>query len=50
MIILSLNLHGDGNRAKRKRVGFHIQKGVVDLCFIQETILIGIKLNLVKEM
>ncbi|XP_058752696.1 uncharacterized protein LOC131625878 [Vicia villosa] len=50
MIILSYNLRGGGIRAKRKRVGFLIQKGDVDLCFIQETKLSGIGMNLVKEM
>ncbi|XP_058733128.1 uncharacterized protein LOC131604722 [Vicia villosa] len=50
MIIISYNLRGGGNRAKRKRVGFLIQKDDVDICFIQETKLSGIGLNVVKEM
>ncbi|XP_058783757.1 uncharacterized protein LOC131658488 [Vicia villosa] len=50
MIILSYNLRGGGNQTKRKRVDFLIQKSDVDLCFIQETKLSGIGLNLVKEM
>ncbi|XP_058725895.1 uncharacterized protein LOC131597199 [Vicia villosa] len=50
MIIFSLNLRGGGSRAKRKRVGYHIPKGDVDICFIQETKLSGIDLNVVKDM
>ncbi|XP_058762952.1 uncharacterized protein LOC131636352 [Vicia villosa] len=50
MIIFSLNLRGGGSRAKRKRVGYHIQKGEVDVCFIQETKLSGIESSVVKEM
>src|SRR4051812_49232037 len=50
MIIFSLNLRGGGSRAKRKRVGYHIQKGDVDICFIQETKLSGIECNVVKDL
>ncbi|XP_058768181.1 uncharacterized protein LOC131641903 [Vicia villosa] len=50
MIILSLNIRGGGNWAKRKRVGFLIQKGDVDLCFIRETKLSGISLDSVREL
>ncbi|XP_058726281.1 uncharacterized protein LOC131597610 [Vicia villosa] len=50
MIIFSLNLRGGGSRAKRKRVGYHIQRGDVDICFIQGTKLSGIECNIVKEM
>ncbi|XP_058775832.1 uncharacterized protein LOC131650119 [Vicia villosa] len=50
MIVLSLNLRGGGSRAKRKRVGYHIQQGDADICFIQETKLSGIKCNVVKEL
>ncbi|XP_058775210.1 uncharacterized protein LOC131649465 [Vicia villosa] len=50
MIIFSLNLRGGGSRAKRKRVGYHIRKGDVDICFIQETKLSGIEFSVVKEM
>ncbi|XP_058775212.1 uncharacterized protein LOC131649467 [Vicia villosa] len=50
MIILSYNIRGGGNRAKRKRVGFLIQKGDVDLCFIQEKKLSGIGVDLVREL
>ncbi|XP_058775967.1 uncharacterized protein LOC131650266 [Vicia villosa] len=50
MIIFSLNIRGGGSRAKRKRVGYHIQKGDVDICFIQETKLSGIECNVVKEL
>ncbi|XP_058759823.1 uncharacterized protein LOC131633128 [Vicia villosa] len=50
MIIFSLNLRRGGSRAKRKRVGYHIQRGDVDICFIQETKLSGIDTNLVKDM
>ncbi|XP_058782487.1 uncharacterized protein LOC131656963 [Vicia villosa] len=50
MIIFSLNLRGGGNRAKRKRVGYLVQKGDVDICFIQEIKLSGLECNMVKEM
>ncbi|XP_058756586.1 uncharacterized protein LOC131629805 [Vicia villosa] len=50
MIILSYNIHGGGNRAKRKRVRFLIQKGDVDLCFMQETKLSGIGVEAVREL
>ncbi|XP_058763157.1 uncharacterized protein LOC131636567 [Vicia villosa] len=50
MIIFSLNIRGGGSRAKRKRVRYHIQKGEVDICFIQETKLSGINSNIVKEL
>src|SRR4051812_23689770 len=50
MIILSLNMRGGGSRVKRKRVGFHIQKGDVDICFIQETKLSSLDPQLVKEL
>src|SRR3954469_10167986 len=50
MIIFFLNLRGGGSRVKRKRIGYHIQKGEVDVCFIQETKKSGIEGNVVKEM
>lgn len=37
MIIITLNIRGGGCRAKRKRIGYLIQKGKVDMCFLQET-------------
>ncbi|XP_058734029.1 uncharacterized protein LOC131605721 [Vicia villosa] len=50
VIILSYNIRGGGNRAKRKRVGFLIQKGDVDICFIQETKLSGIGVDVIREL
>lgn len=50
MIILSYNVRGGGNRIKRKRVGFLIQKGEVDVVFIQESKLCSLELGIVKDM
>lgn len=50
MIIYSLNIRGGGNRAKIKRVGSNIQKGGVDISFIQETKLKGLEVDVVKEL
>src|SRR4051812_3233685 len=50
MIIYSLNIRGGGQLVKRKRIGFNIQKGGVDIAFIQETKLRDVKLQTVKEL
>ncbi|XP_058774256.1 uncharacterized protein LOC131648522 [Vicia villosa] len=50
MIIYSLNIRGEGKLVKRKRVGFNIQRGKVDIAFIQETKLRGVQYQTVKEL
>ncbi|XP_058784527.1 uncharacterized protein LOC131659337 [Vicia villosa] len=50
MIIFSLNIRGGGKRVKRKRIGFNIQRGRVDLAFIQETKLRNVQHQYVKEL
>ncbi|XP_058775275.1 uncharacterized protein LOC131649532 [Vicia villosa] len=50
MIILSLNIRGGGKRVKRKRIGFNIQRGRVDVAFIQETKLRNVHHQYVKEL
>ncbi|XP_058774887.1 uncharacterized protein LOC131649156 [Vicia villosa] len=50
MTIYSLNIRGGGKLVKRKRVGFNIQRGGVDIAFIQETKLRGVKFQTVKEL
>lgn len=37
MNILSFNIRGGSSRLKRKRIGYNIQAGKFDLCFLQET-------------
>lgn len=37
MIILTLNIRGRGCRAKRKIIGFVVQREKEDICFLQET-------------
>ncbi|XP_058723105.1 uncharacterized protein LOC131594923 [Vicia villosa] len=43
-------MRGGGNRAKRKRFGFHNKKGMVDICFIQETKLSLVDSSIVREL
>ncbi|XP_058783070.1 uncharacterized protein LOC131657719 [Vicia villosa] len=43
-------MRGDGNLVKRKRVGFNIQRGEVDIAFIQETKLRGVQFKVVREL
>ncbi|XP_058760862.1 uncharacterized protein LOC131634227 [Vicia villosa] len=50
MIIYSLNIRGGGKLVKRERVGFNIQRGGVDIAFIQETGLRGVQFQTVKEL
>ncbi|XP_058760823.1 uncharacterized protein LOC131634151 [Vicia villosa] len=50
MIIYSLNVRGGGKFVKRKRVGFNIQRDLVDIAFIQETKLRDLQYHYVKEM
>ncbi|XP_058784565.1 uncharacterized protein LOC131659380 [Vicia villosa] len=50
MIIYSLNIRVGGKRVKRKRIGYNIQRGRVDLAFLQETKLRDVQHQYVKEM
>ncbi|XP_058776288.1 uncharacterized protein LOC131650601 [Vicia villosa] len=50
MIIFSLNIRGGGKGVKRKRIGFNIQIGKVDLAFLQETKLRNLQHQYVKEL
>lgn len=50
MLVYSINIRGGGNKAKRKRIGTNIQKGGVDVSFMQETKLKGLEEEVVKEL
>ncbi|XP_058759850.1 uncharacterized protein LOC131633146 [Vicia villosa] len=43
-------MRGGGSSAKRKRVGFLLQRGEADVCFLQETKLTNMSSSVVKEL